>query len=274
MPCSFLSAAEAHFLRSYPVCPFSSVVVSSVGNLPRKSVEKNNNKKRAVQQVDKLDKFQHDTPLVRFRTTVEGPSDAAEHFCLFTMDVNHRAKWDPSIEQVYERYPINDLDVANILMGPKYGDCTRLGIGYCQTKKYLAVPGREQLTMCGIQSIPETKSTLIWGTECEDWHNHLLPPGQRYTRAKSHLFSIAIQPTDDNHFDVEYCLQIDIGGSIPTWVTTPIVVETIKKQFKYAQKFYNGNGSDSEIYKYLAETDEKETQQELWKKRQSILMTP
>jgi len=146
------------------------------------------NGKKLVSCVDKIDDFQSlKCPILRFRASLEGPC-IGDAFVSLIMDLEERSKWDPSIKEVYEAYPIRDLDAANIQMGfGKYGDCSRLGVGYCQTKSYLAVPGREQLTLCGVQNF-EDGSSLIWGTEMEDWHNHLLPPGKRTTRARSHLF--------------------------------------------------------------------------------------
>merc|ERR1712232_861785 len=189
-------------------------------------------------------------------------------FASFIMDLEERSKWDPSIKEVYEAYPIRDLDAANILMGfGKYGDCSHLGVGYCQTKSYLAVPGREQLTLCGVQNF-ENGACVMWGTEMEDWHNHLLPSGKRMTRARSHLFSTALVPTGENTFDVEYCLQIDIGGNLPNWITTPILVETCKSLFRHAKHFYQNE--ESKLDKFILEQEDKNN----IGGRQGILMTP
>jgi len=205
------------------------------------------NKKNIVRQIAKIDNYQDlGCPVLRFRASLEGPC-VGNAFASFIMDLEERSKWDPSINQVYDAYPIRDLDAANIQMGfGKYGDCSQLGVGYCQTKNYLAVSGREQLTLCGIQNF-ENGATVIWGTEMEDWHNHLLPPGKRTTRARSHLFSTALVPTGDNTFDVEYCLQIDIGGSLPTWITTPVLTETVKNLFRHAKHFYKNEDSKLEM---------------------------
>lgn len=222
-------------------------------------------KRNVVHQVDKIEDFQGlGCPILRLRGTIDGPL-VGQAYANFIMDVDKRAEWDPSIAQVYERYPIMDLDMANVAMGfGKYGDCQKLGVGYCQTKSYLAVAGREQLTLCGIQDFPDG-STLIWGTEMESWHDHLMPPGDRMPRSKSHLFSIALVPRDDNKFDVEYILQIDVGG-IPNWVTTPILIQTIKDMFRHTKTYFGGEG----IKKFIEENQDVDSMDQ----RNSILMTP
>jgi len=228
------------------------------------------NKRKVVHHVDKIDNFSGlDPPLLRFRGSLEGPC-VGEAFANFIMNFEERKKWDPAIADVVELYPIKDLDFANVVMGyGKYGDCSRLGVGYCRTKKYGPVPGREQLTLCGIQDMPDG-STVIWGTEMEDWHNHLLPEGERHQRAKSHLFSTTLVPTGENTFDVEYCLQINIGN-VPNWLTQPILVETVKGMYRHAKDYFNGKGENSEVYKFL---EEKSKGKHLMAERNSILMTP
>lgn len=184
------------------------------------------------------------------------------------MDLNERKKWDAQIEQVYEIHSMNDLDEANIAMGfGKYGDCSRLGIGYCQTKANIGISPREQLTLCGIQNFADG-SCLIWGVEMEDWHNHLMPAGPRHTRAKSHLFSTTLTPTSDNTFDVEYVLQLEIGGRIPTWLTAPVVTDSVKNLFKTASAFFAGK--DGELEKYL----NTKSSHDAFADRHSLLMTP
>jgi len=238
-------------------------------DLPWKILE--SNRRGVVHQVDKIDKFSGlDPPLLRFRGSLEGPC-IGEAFAGFIMNVDERKKWDPAIAEVSEMYPINDLDLANIFMGyGKYGDCSRLGVGYCRTKSYGPIPGREQLTLCGIQDLPDG-STIIWGTEMEDWHNHLMPEGERHQRARSHLFSTTLVPTGDNTFDVEYCLQITLGSGVPNWIVQPILVETIKGMYRYAKEYFSGKGEDSDVYKFL---EEREKREHLMTERNSILMTP
>ena len=174
-----------------------------------------------------------------------------EAFANFIMNVEDRRKWDSQIDNVYEAYPILDLDAANIAMGfQKYGHCSRLGIGHCTTKPNMGIDAREQLTICGINNFPDG-STLIWGTEMEEWHDYLFPPGDRVTRAKSHIFTTTLVPTGPESFDVEYVLQLDIGGKIPTWMTTPIIIDNVKKLFSCAQDFYLNK--DGEYEKFLQE---------------------
>jgi hypothetical protein len=196
-----------------------------------KNVESNSRK--LVHQIEKIDNFQgHPATILRFRASMEGPCHG-ELFAKFIMDLEQRQRWDAQIDQVYEIHPLRDLDSANIAMGfGKYGDCVRAGIGYCRTKANLGISPREQLTLCGIQNF-KCGSTVIWGTEMEEIHDHLFPTDTpRTTRAKSHLFSTTLTPTGPQSFDVEYVLQLEIGGNLPTWLTTPIMYDTIKKMFR------------------------------------------
>jgi len=215
-----------------------------------KTVE--SNKRRVVHQVDRIDNFQElGAPLLRFRSTIQGPH-VPEKFADFIMNLDDRSRWDPAIAEVDERYPVYDLDAANIAMGVgRYGDCTKLGVGYCRTKQSVVSP-REQLTLCGIQDF-ECGSSLIWGTEMEEWHNHLLPGDKRHTRAKSHLFAVALTPTGPESFDVEYILQLEIGGAIPKWMAAPIVAETVKNMFNHAKDIYGGK--DGEIDAFMKELE-------------------
>jgi hypothetical protein len=63
----------------------------------------------------------------------------------------------------------------------------------------------------------------------------------RVTRAKSHLFSTTLVPTSESSFDVEYVLQLEIGGKIPIWLTTPIVTDSVKRMFKCAEGIYSNH---------------------------------
>lgn len=229
------------------------------------------NKRDLVHQIDKIDNFQNlGPPLLRWRASLEGPCHGLM-FADFIMNAEKRQAWDPQIENVCELYPINDLDAANIAMGfGKYGDCQKLGVGYTKTKAHpIGISPREQLTLCGIQNFDDG-SALIWGTEMEEWHNHLLPAGDRLTRARSHLFSIAVVPTGENSFDAEYSLQLDFGGNLPHWLTSPIVIDSVKGMFGVAQPFFN-KGEGSELHEYLKE---EKIQQEKFENRNSILFTP
>lgn len=171
------------------------------------------------------------------------------------------------------RYPIYDLDTANIAMGfGKYGDCSKLGAGYTKTKSHpIGISPREQLTLCGIQNFDDG-SSLIWGTEMEDWHNHLLPDGERLTRAKSYLFSVALVPTGENSFDAEYILQLDFGGNLPHWMTAPIVIQSVKDMFGVAGPYFKAGANEgSEVDEYMKE---EKVREESFEDRNSILFTP
>lgn len=229
------------------------------------------NKRKLVHQIEKIDNFQgHPAPIVRFRASMEGPCHG-ELFAKFIMNLEQREKWDPQIEQVYEIHPLRDLDEANIAMGfGKYGDCKVLGVGYCRTKSALGISPREQLTLCGIQHFPQCGSTIMWGTEMEESHNYMFPESdKRCTRAKSHLFSTTLTPTGPNSFDVEYVLQLEVGGNLPNWLTNPILYDTIKKLFKTADICYRGKCDTLE--KFLKEKEERDENNIL---QQSIQMTP
>jgi hypothetical protein len=228
-------------------------------------------KKRGLHKIEKIDNYQGQAaPILRFRSTLAGPC-VGECFANFLMNYDYRKRWDTQISQVYEIYPIHDLDSANIAMGfGRYGDCSKLGIGYCQTKGLSRlVSAREQLTLCGIQDFTDGSCT-IWGTEMAEWHDHLMPEGKRHTRSKSHLFSTTLTPTSDNSFDVEYVLQLEIGGKIPVWMTVPIVMDTVKTMFKTVDAYF-AQGDGGELAMYLKE---KEARDEDMGGRQSILMTP
>lgn len=246
---------------------FGYIDDTSPSDLQWKKVEER--KGRTVHKIDKIDNWMGlKVPLVRFRSSLKGPC-IGEVFADLMTTLDERAKWDAAISNVEELYPIYDLDTANIAMGfGKYGDCSKLGVGYCRTKAFLGIGGREQLTLCGVQDFADG-SCVVWGTEMEEWHNHLLPPVDRQARAKSHIFSATLTPTGEDTFDVEYVLQIDIGGNLPTFVTTPVLIETVKNLFKYAEKVFAG-GEGSDIHKKLLEKANHDSLAE----RHSILMTP
>jgi len=244
---------------------FAGIDKSWSPDLKWKRVEANRN--RLVHEIEKIDNFQGlNAPILRFRSTLEGPCDG-EAFANFIMNLEDRKKWDAQIDNVYEAYTIDDLDMANMAMGFNYGDCSRMGVGHCITKANLGIDAREQLTICGINDF-EDGSCIIWGTEMEDRHNYLFPPGPRTTRARSHLFCSTLTPTSPNTFDVEYVVQLEIGGKIPTWMTTPIVIDNVKKMFTVAQKFFKNEGG--ELEKFL---EDKAKRNELTSGL-SFLMTP
>jgi hypothetical protein len=227
---------------------FEAIDKSDSSALKWKKVEAN--KGRIVHSIEKIDNFQGlNAPLLRFRSSLKGPCDG-EAFANFIMNLDDRKKWDAQIDNVYQAYPIDDLEATTMAMGLKYGDCVRCGIGHCVTKPNFGIDAREQLTLCGINEFDDG-SSLVWGTEMESWHDHLLPPGRRVTRSKSHLFSTSLIPTGPETFDVEYVLQLDIGGKIPTWMTTPIVIDNVKKMFNVVQDFFLNK--DGELEEFLAD---------------------
>jgi len=230
-----------------------------------------NNRRKQVHRIDRIDNFQNlGPPLLRWRASMEGRCHGLK-FAEFIMDKKRRQSWDPQIDNVQELYPINDLDNANIAMGcGKYGDCQKLGVGYTLTLQHpIGISPREQLTLCGIQNFDDG-SSLIWGTEMEEWHNHLMPAGERKERARTHLFSIALVPTGEDSFDAEYSLQLDFGGNIPHWLSANLIVDSVKGMFSVAQPFFNaGNGSELDEF-----IKEEKIRQEKFEDRNSILFTP
>lgn len=248
---------------------FAKVDDTPIEGLPWKNLEKK--KRKLVHQVDKIDNFQNlGPPLLRWRSSMKGPCNG-KAFAEFIMNTERRRSWDPQVDNVCELYPMNDLDAANIAMGfGKYGDCQTLGVGYTLTKQHpLGISPREQLTLCGIQNFDDG-SALIWGTEMEEWHNHLMPAGERRERAKSYLFSIALVPTGENTFDAEYSLQVDFGGSLPHWMTSNIVLDSVKGMFKVAQPFFEaGEGSECDELIKKEKIDRAK-----FEDRNSILFTP
>lgn len=257
--------------------------------LPWKTIEKN--PRKTVHSIEKIDNFNgQGAPLLRFRSTLTGPC-IGECFANFIMDLDQRRQWDTQIADVTELYPVHDLDSANIAMGfGRYGDCSRLGVGYCLTKAGLGISPREQLTLCGIQDFchdgadnndddddeSSGASCVIWGTEMADKrHNDLFPPGTgRHTRAKSHIFATTLTPTSDTTFDVEYVLQLEIGGSLPTWLTTPIVIDSIKSLFRTAEAFFADDRKGSGLDRYLQDKAAQQASQFNFANHQGLLMTP
>jgi hypothetical protein len=229
------------------------------------------NKKGVVYQIDRLDNFQgYSAPMLRFRSSIEGPTvGAGEFFGKLIMDLEQRKKWDAQIDDIYELYPINDLDSANIAMGfGRNGDCSKLGVGYCQTKANLGITPREQLFVFGLQDFTDG-SCCIWGTEMDTSCDHLLPEGPRHTRATSHLFSATLTPTSETSFDIEYILQMDIGGNVPKFLTTPVIINTVKNLFGTAKKEFAAVGEGGALDAHLQEKAERDS----LANRQGLLMT-
>lgn len=216
--------------------------------------------KQFLHTIDKVENYLGlGPPLLRFRATIEGPCLGAP-FADFIMSLEEREQWDDQISQVDELFPIDASSATQFLGEDKYGDCSQIGVGYCQTKSAFGISPREQLTVCGVQNFDDG-SAVIWGTEMDtELHDHLLPqlPGtKRPTRAKSHIFCTTLSPSADdpeNKFEVEYCLQMCTGG-LPAFVTTPVMINTVKSLFRHAKTFYAG-GEGSELEAYLAALEE------------------
>jgi hypothetical protein len=211
--------------------------------------------KRTLHRIEKIDNFKDmGSPMLRFRATISGPC-LGMPLANFIMNLEDRQKWDQQIKDVYEIYTVQDLDAVNgkLLDVARYGQCNKMGIGYAETKSNFGIPPREQLTLCGVHDfVDEDDGTcLIWGAECPDWMDRLLPPSaddKRHTRARSHLFCITVVPAGPDRFDVEYILQMDTGGSLPHWLTNPVLINSIKSYFRHAEEFYGGKRGELELY--------------------------
>ena len=259
---------ELLFDRISQASPLAKLVMEGKGNsyggfdaidddvkhpeLKWKRVEEN--KKKTVHCVDKADRFQGvKTPILRFRSSIKGPC-IGERFSHFILDIDERKKWDENIAMNFEMYPIDpsgeycQIDNAILCNSEKYGNCERIGVGYTQTKQGIISP-REQLILGGMQKY-DNGATILWGTEMEEQHNHLLPDGPRHTRSKSHLFAATLVPTSSNSFDVEYLLQMDVGGGLPHFMTTPAITDIVKKLFDHTKNYFEG-GEGSELDQYL-----------------------
>ena len=253
-----------------------------------KVIEHNSN--RLVSEVAKIDNFQNKkVPLVRLRSSIKGPTYKAG-FCFSELIsvAKLRQAHDSTNAQVYNIYSAADLGEVQAFVPPQYGKTVLFGIGYTKTKQSVVSP-REQLTLCGLQEFPSGAS-ILWGVELEEDQNYLMPENEpnRTPRSTSHLFAKTVIPTSENEFDVEYCLQIDLGG-FPGWLTGPVVIDAVKRCFRYAGKYFgegleensplaarldelrsaeSANGSDdADIDSSFGEWDESEIDQ-------ALLMTP
>ena len=54
-----------------------------------------------------------------------------------------------------------------------------------------------------------------------------------------------MQPTGERSFAVEYVLQLEIGGKLPQWLTTPLVTASVKRMFQHAAKVYGSDEIDT-----------------------------
>jgi hypothetical protein len=231
--------------------------VNDSSDMKWKSIERR--AKNTVHQIDKVDNYMKlGPPLLRFRASLKGPC-IGKPFADFIMTLDERERWDDQIASVDELYPIDVAETSHLIGEGKFGDCSRLGVGYCKTKAAFGISPREQLTICGVQDFADG-SVVIWGTEMEEDHNHLLPEGKRHTRAKSHIFCTTLTPTGDDTFDAEYILQMETGG-LPAFITTPVMIDTVKSLFRHAEAFYAG-GEGSELELYLSENTKAAEQQE------------
>lgn len=212
------------------------------------------NSKRLVSHIDKIDNFQSKgAPLLRFRSTLHGPSKKrAECFSELISVSDLRQKWDATnaiVETTYSAASLNELKKHH---GNKYGELGLFGVGYVKTKQSVVSP-REQLTLCGLQNFPSGAS-IIWGVELEEDQNHLFPEDQpkRSPRTTSHLFSTTLIPTGEDTFDVEYVIQLEIGG-LPGWLAGPVIIETVKNSFfRFADEYFKSGLDGGDLAKRLA----------------------
>ena len=217
-----------------------------------KHMERHPNK--LISQVDKIDNFQgHGVPLIRVRSTLRGPSkQKGIYFSELISTAELRQKWDATnkiVDTIYNAADINDIKK---FQGDEYGEPVLFGVGYVKTKQSVVSP-REQMTLCGVQDFPSGAS-IVWGVELEEDQNHLFPKDQpkRMPRSTSHLFAMTLIPTGEETYDVEYVLQLDVGG-LPGWLLGPVVTETVKKMFRFAEKYCeSGFEEGGELAKRLA----------------------
>lgn len=210
---------------------------------------------KLVSRVEKIDNFQNmGVPLLRLRSTLKGPKKKRGlAFSELISTTELRSKWDATIAKVDTTYSAKDArnDITKF-QGGKYGEATLFGIGYVKTKQSVVSP-REQLTLCGLQEFP-SGACMIWGVELEEDQNVLMPADEpkRMPRSTSHIFATTLIPTGEDTFDVEYLLQVEIGG-FPGWLTGPIVVDAIRKTFRFADSYFrSGFEEDGALKKRLA----------------------
>lgn len=244
-------------------------------SLKWKNVE--SKKGATVHRIQKVENYNGSKfPVVRFRSSLEGPCLGAK-MVEYIMKLEERAQWDPQIDDLSEIYTAKDVKEVQSIMGDDFGKCEMFGVGYTKTKRYLVVDGREQLTLCGLQEFP-TGASIIWGVEMETRNDHMFPEGSRSTRAKTRLYTTTLVPTGDNTFDAEYCLQLDTGGNLPSFLTTPIMIDSVKTLFSQAKKdFEDEEGMKKWMEENLKVDDKTEvadTEEELRNEKLGLLMTP
>ena len=237
------------------------------------------NPNRLIKEIDKIDGFEQKIPpIIRMRSTFHGPKKRrAETFSdVFSLQ-ELRNQWDIANDVVDEIYSGNPEDLKQY-QDKKYGKCSMIGIGYVRTKKSVVSP-REQMTLCGVQNFPSGAS-IVWAVELEESQNHLFPNDRpkRVPRSTTHLFATTIIPTeDDETFDVEYVLQLEVGG-FPGWLTGPVVIETVKKMFRWADDYFRTGLNGGVLAKKLAlipdEGSDNESINDVLDKKQALLMPP
>ena len=207
---------------------------------------------RLVSHIDKIDNFQQKgVPLLRVRSKLHGPrTKRAECFSELISRAVLRHKWDITNDLVDTIYSAANLTDVQQYIGEAYGELSLFGIGYVKTKQSVVSP-REQLTLCAVHNFPSGAS-IIWGVELEEDQNHLFPADQpiRKPRSTSHLFSTTLIPTGEDSFDVEYVLQLEVGG-FPGWLTGPVVIETVKKMFRFADGYFRSGLDGGELAQRL-----------------------
>lgn len=150
--------------------------------------------------------------MVRLRSTLEGPKKRrGEMFADIFSTEELRHQWDITNDVVGEIYSGN-LEELNQYQDEKYGTSSMFGIGYVKTKKSVVSP-REQMTLCGVTNL-KSGASIVYAVELEESSNDLLPKNQpkRVPRSTTHLFATTIIPTGEDTFDVEYVLQLEVGG--------------------------------------------------------------
>jgi len=233
-------------------------------------------KKATVHRIDKCEHYNGEKfPVVRFRSSIKGPCLGLK-MVEYIMNIDERAQWDPQIDALTDMYIANNLDDVNAVLPDEYGNCAMFGIGYTRTKRYLVVDGREQLTLCGLQEFANG-GALIWGVEIEERHDALFPQDQkRHTRAKTCLYSTALVPTGEGTFDAEYILQLDPGGNLPSFLTTPIMIDSVKTMFSQAKRdFGDGDMMKEWMDAHPRNSDNNDDRnEEMMKERLGLLLTP
>jgi hypothetical protein len=64
-------------------------------------------------------------------------------------------------------------------------------------------------------------------------------------------------------------LLLEIGGNIPAWLTTPIVVDSVKRMFSVIQRYLEDENELDRIFREKQFSD-----QRIFTERHALLMTP